>query len=86
MFQSSPGLMAGRYHGGNPFRPQNPLFQSSPGLMAGRYDLVVGRRLGELNVSILARLNGRALLQDLLGLDGAFVVSILARLNGRALR
>ena len=85
-FQSSPGLMAGRYHGGFP-----PLSQV-------------------LKVSILARLNGRALPWQRyppgdclmfqsspglmagrykLGLEDKWdpdEVSILARLNGRALR
>ena len=36
-FQSSPGLMAGRYVTCVQTEPSMLLFQSSPGLMAGRY-------------------------------------------------
>ena len=36
-FQSSPGLMAGRYFRHSAFLPLDVVFQSSPGLMAGRY-------------------------------------------------
>ena len=86
------------------------VFQSSPGLMAGRY--LVRGELSRANcyVSILARLNGRALLDCqahfresrrwfqsspglmagrylvvVVGVGFLGQVSILARLNGRAL-
>ena len=62
-FQSSPGLMAGCYFWSRSFSAAGGRFQSSPGLMAGRY---LDRERNSTNdaelVSILARLNGRALL------------------------
>ena len=61
MFQSSPGLMAGRYIIFSPKVWPSTTFQSSPGLMAGRYGKSRRRPTAEPKVSILARLNGRAL-------------------------
>ncbi len=36
-FQSSPGLVTGRYRNTFPFRKSARRFQSSPGLVTGRY-------------------------------------------------
>ena len=74
MFQSSPGSKAGRYD------PRPLTFQSSPGSKAGRSAARVRAR--PRTVSILARLEGRALQRHTMC---AHAVSILARLEGRAL-
>ncbi len=61
MFQSTPGLLAGRYAGGDRQFQGAEVFQSTPGLLAGRYVTVrVGYRL-PLIVSIHARLISRAI-------------------------
>ena len=60
-FQSSPGLMAGRYAALQPRVTTASRFQSSPGLMAGRYGGFYYEVMRPGMVSILARLNGRAL-------------------------
>jgi len=84
MFQSSPGWLAGRC-GLLPDTPSGyPLFQSSPGWLAGRCQSF--RILTVLcNVSILARLVGRALPHHRYSRQQVLGVSILARLVGRAL-
>ena len=53
--------------------------------MAGRYGTTSKHLRPLLLVSILARLNGRALLGNVGVHDKEYLVSILARLNGRAL-
>ena len=60
-------------------------FQSSPGLIAGRYYPASRYAQQEYQVSILARLNSRALRDDLVRRAITPPVSILARLNSRAL-
>ena len=59
-FQSSPGLMAGRYPELVSWYSAGDV-QSSPGLMAGRYRDISAASVKAAIVSILARLNGRAL-------------------------
>ena len=61
MFQSSPGFGAGRYIRWIFKRPGAKEFQSSPGFGAGRYPLSVDDWDSAWDVSILARLWGRAL-------------------------
>ena len=61
LFQSSPGFGAGRYPRQLVFGGSTNVFQSSPGFGAGRYHLRSGNRHGQIGVSILARLWGRAL-------------------------
>ena len=61
------------------------MFQSSPGLMAGRYPGWMPFSWA-FTVSILARLNGRALPFQIVYAGHRGGVSILARLNGRALQ
>ncbi len=43
MFQSSPGLVTGRYLAREYEEASNNLFQSSPGLVTGRYRLLIWR-------------------------------------------
>ena len=84
-FQSSPGLVTGRYLRTSAVRPPACRFQSSPGLVTGRYVLspeIAGIYAG---VSILARSGDRALLTRQQRRDGMAAVSILARSGDRAL-
>ena len=61
MFQSSPGLLAGRYVGNALQQHGFTWFQSSPGLLAGRVLAFWPPEHGACRVSILARPFGRAL-------------------------
>ncbi len=61
MFQSTPGLLAGRYAPRQANWAQEFMFQSTPGLLAGRYD---GGGMADWlpnPVSIHARLISRAI-------------------------
>ena len=60
-FQSSPGLVTGRYAERVSEHAIRKLFQSSPGLVTGRYIPSKLEQLADNDVSILARSGDRAL-------------------------
>jgi len=62
VFQSSPGLVTGRYWELGQRIAKDDLFQSSPGLVTGRYVLEAAAWNRFFPVSILARSGDRALL------------------------
>jgi len=61
MFQSSPGLVTGRYYRNVSSHAARYRFQSSPGLVTGRYHRADGQPMFCECVSILARSGDRAL-------------------------
>jgi len=84
-FQSSPGLVTGRYTPAGLGKISLDAFQSSPGLVTGRYAhaVVMCNRI-EI-VSILARSGDRALPAPAVVDEEVEEVSILARSGDRAL-
>ena len=60
-FQSSPGLVTGRYPSTGAAAASRSTFQSSPGLVTGRYNQQIQNQLYDEHVSILARSGDRAL-------------------------
>jgi len=85
MFQSSPGLVTGRYDPGYMPVGRTEMFQSSPGLVTGRYATFLTRASVPPSVSILARSGDRALPARSSPRGAWRKVSILARSGDRAL-
>ena len=84
-FQSSPGFGAGRYGSIPTARADPARFNPRPALGPGATSVWALVTRGA-EVSILARLWGRALLKRIIHNQSHYIVSILARLWGRALR